>query len=157
MKEIPLTKGRVALVDDADFEMLNKYKWFAESRNRTFYARRTVTIGIGKYKNVSMHRVIMQTPVGVETDHSDGDGLNNQRWNLRFCTRSKNNMNRSKGKNNTSGYKGVSWFGLAQKWRSTINVEGRQIHLGLFLKKEEAYKSYCEASKKYHGEYGNAY
>jgi len=101
MKKIKLTKKQVALVDDSDYEELNRFKWHARKTVKTFYAERTFTIGNGKRKNVFMHRYIMQTPKGFDTDHIDGNGLNNQRSNLRVCTRSENLRNQGKKPNNT--------------------------------------------------------
>ena len=144
-----------ALVDDEDFEKLNKHKWYATKGTNTLYARRAVPTTTSGQRTVSMHRVIMQTPKGMDTDHIDGDGLNNQKENLRVCIRSENLMNQSRSRNNTSGYKGVNWNKRDKKWISQIKVKGKQVHLGCFSEKEEAYKAYCEASKRYHGEFGN--
>jgi HNH endonuclease/AP2 domain len=152
MKKIKLTLGKVALVDDADFEMLNKYKWYARKRNSTFYATRAYQ---KNRTNTGMHRIIMNTPKGMDTDHCDRDGLNNQRENLRVCSRSENLMNRSKFKNNTSGYKGVSWFEPSKKWQANIQFNSKQIHLGLFNTKELAYQAYIEACQKYHKKFAH--
>lgn len=154
MKEIKLTQGKVALVDDADYEELSKHNWCANKGRITFYAGRGVKIK-GKHVTIPMHRVIMKTPKGMDTDHIDGNGLNNQRENLRICTHAENSINRGKCKSNTSGYKGVSWHGGGKKWLSKIRVKRKQINLGIFLTKEEAYKAYCEGAKKYHGEFSN--
>src|SRR3989304_2105986 len=89
MKEIQLSQGKVALVDDEDFEMLNRYKWSAMRGANTYYAYTHIILESGKRTSIAMHRVIMQTPVGYETDHRDRNGLNNQRFNLRICTHSK--------------------------------------------------------------------
>lgn len=157
MREILLTQGKVVLVSDEDYEELNKHKWYAYKCANTFYAQRTLTIGVGKYRTVRMHSIVMKTPKRMETDHINGNGLDNRRENLRVCTRSENLMNQKRGINNTSGYKGVSWHKGTEKWQSKIAAKGKRIYLGLFKEKEEAHKAYCEASKRYHGEFGNVY
>ena len=102
-----------------------------------------------------MHRVVVKTTKGMDTDHIDGDGLNNQRDNLRVCTHSQNIMNRGIQKNSTSGFKGITWNKLGRKWQSQIKVNGKYIYLGIFISKLEAYKAYCKACVKYHGEFSN--
>lgn len=102
-----------------------------------------------------MHRLIMNTPDGMVTDHIDGNGLNNQRKNLRICTHTENMANRKIHINNTSGYKGVTWSKQNNRWRSQIYLDSKNIFLGLFTDKEEAYKAYIKACKKYHKEFAN--
>lgn len=155
MKEIPLTKGKVAIVSDEDYEELSKYNWHAKVGNKTFYAMRSIKTGVNKQKNIFMHRVIMQTPKDMVTDHIDGNGLNNQRENLRLCTHSENLRNRKKNTNNTSGYKGVCWNKVYKKWQAQLCFNSKVMNLGCFLEKEDAYKAYCEASEKYHKDYKN--
>lgn len=153
MKEIKLTKGQVALVDDADFVKLSKFKWHASKNKYTFYATRNVPLG-EKQRIIAMHRVIMNTPKGLVVDHIDGNGLNNQRNNLRVCTISQNNQNRTKKKlTTTSCFKGVSWSKTNKKWTAQIGHNGKQVYLGSFSKQELAYKAYIKACKKYHGQF----
>jgi hypothetical protein len=104
MKEIQLTKGCVAKVDDEDYEYLMQWKWQAGSKKR--YAQRARIIN-GKVSSTMMHRVIMNiTDTKVHIDHKDGDGLNNQKSNLRPCTRNQNQANRKKSKSGVSKYLG---------------------------------------------------
>lgn len=150
MKEIKLTQGKVALVDDADFEMLSQYKWHViKQPARGCYIASTYS----KIKRsaVQMHRLIMKTPKGMDTDHINGDTLDNRRSNLRICTRSQNQMNKCRARNNTSGFKGVSRSG--KKWMAYIKINRKLKHLGVFKDKLEAHQAYIAACKKYHGEY----
>lgn len=95
----------------------------------------------------------MQPEDGFWVDHINGDTLDNRRSNLRLCTVSGNNHNRMKSKNNTSGYKGVSWLKQNQKWRAYIKVNSKDKHLGCYLDKEDAARAYDKAAKEYFGEF----
>lgn len=145
MKKIKLTQGKYALVDDADFEWLNQYRWCAYFNGYNWYAQRT--------PNIKMHRVILGYKGKHQVDHIDGRGLNNQRKNLRICTHSQNGMNRGKQKNNTSGYKGVSRHKKAEKWQASIKLHRKLIYLGIFKSKKEAKIAYEKAAEKLHGDF----
>lgn len=157
MKMIPLSKDKTAFVDDSDFELLSGYRWFAIEKGRkikTFYAvRHTPKIKGRTGPMVYMHTQIMGTPKGMEVDHKDKDALNNQRSNLRLCTRSQNCMNRSRQSNNTSGYKGVSWFKPIQKWRAYLRINSKHVSLGYFADKEDAHKAYIDNACMFYGEF----
>lgn len=156
MKEIKLTQGKIALIDDEDFEELSRYKWCAKKNRKTFYAIRGIKKTNGKWTTLYMHRFILRESNSlVITDHKDENGLNNQKYNLRPCTASKNKMNRGKQANNTSGFKGVSWHKRMKKWKAEIEAKGKIFFLGLFLTPEEAYKAYCEAAQKHHKEFAH--
>lgn len=150
MKEIKLTQGKVALIDDADFDWLNQWKWHAHKRGETFYAARAI-----KRKTNYMHRIIMNPPKGVDTDHIDRNGLNCQRSNLRTCNRSQNCRNRSSRTNSYSQYVGVSYYKRDDFWTARIEVKGKSIYLGIFKKETDAALAYNDAAKKYHGEFAN--
>lgn len=100
-KEIQLTQGKVALVDDDWFDYLSQWKWFCD---KGIYAARSKRKDNGKQETIYMHAVVANTPKGMNTDHIDMNGLNNQSYNLRVCTKSQNMGNINRTKTNTSGY-----------------------------------------------------
>lgn len=154
VKEIQLTLGKVALVDDEDYEFLNQWKWYAhKGYGEHWYAVRKHTVN-GKQVMIRMHYEILKTPKGMESDHKDGNGLNNQRYNLRVCTRAENQHNQ-KGylETKTSAFKGVSWHKKGNSWRAQIGLSNKRIHLGSFATELEAALAYNEAAKKYFGEF----
>lgn len=154
--QIPLTRGMVALVDKEDYEELRKFKWSAIHIGKRWYAvRSTSRKDIQPKKMILMHRFIMSPLDKMIIDHIDGNGLNNTRKNLRYCTRSENARNVIKSNNNTSGFKCVSFFKRDKNWRAYIVLNNKQIHIGYFETAELAYKAYCEACVKYHGEFAN--
>jgi hypothetical protein len=104
-------------------------------------------------KSLYLHREIMNTPKGMICDHRDGNTLDCRKTNLRNCSLSENNRNQKLRKDNTVGLKGVSWIGRRNKYRAQIRINNKKIHLGCFVTKKEAYAAYCEAAKKYHGEF----
>lgn len=150
MKKIFLTQGQFAMVDDEDYEILSAFKWYAKKDAGVFYAVRGFRVG-KKQKQISMHRFLMGNPSKV--DHCDGDGLNNQKDNLRVVTHAQNRWNSLKNKNNMSGFKGVYWEKRHKKWRARIRVNGSRKCLGLFSLKEDAAQAYIYASKIYHKEF----
>lgn len=154
MKEIPLTRGKVALVDDADFEALAKYKWQAKRDKKTWYVYRRARKSDGEKGLMSMHRQIMVAGPGREVDHKDGDGLNNQRDNLRLCSHAQNMCNHQHKTDGCSSlYKGVCWRKDVARWVAKIRVSRRLIHLGLFDSQEDAAQAYNQAAKQYFGEF----
>lgn len=156
--EIPLTQGKMALVDAEDYEWLSQWKWRAQKDpgGRTWYAMRLVRdTGPGPHRQrvVRMHRLIMGTPAGMGTDHADHDGLHNCRGNLRICTRSQNAANGRLNANNTSGYRGVTWARRQKRWMATIGYKGKNLHLGYFRSGAEAAEAYNEAAVAIFGEF----
>lgn len=134
MKKIKLNKisnqsgiNRYALVDDRDFLFLNQWNWTF----RDGYAFRIVQKN-NISKGIFMHRLINQTPDGLETDHINRNRLDNRRSNLRSVTHRQNNLNRGIASNNTSGKVGVSWSLTKRKWRAYITTNAKQIFLGYF-------------------------
>lgn len=148
MKEILLTQGKVALVDDEDYPELSKYRWCAHKDGNTYYAMRHSPTINGKRHTILMHVVISGTPKGMETDHINGNGLDNRRENLRVVTRRENTQNRHSPK--SSKYPGVTWHKQRGKWMAYINVGSKQHYLGLYENEETAgivYAMACNAVK----------
>ena len=156
MKEIKLTQGKVAIVDDEDFERLNQFKWCATLGNSTWYAIRKSTI-YGKQKTIIMHREIMHAHKGIQVDHRNGEGLFNCKENLRLCTNQQNGFNQRKPqKNNKLGIKGVGWHKQHRKFSARIMFNGKSIHLGYFNVLGDADSAYRIAEEKYFGEFARA-
>lgn len=152
MIRIPLTQGEFALIDDADFEQVNKYGWFAHKCGHRFYANRSFYRDRQKITE-SMHRMILGLRPDQATDHINGDSLDNRRTNLRIATLSQNQHNRKPNKESASKYKGVSRTCGNSSWRAQIRIKGEKMHLGSFLIEEEAAQAYDEAALKYFGEF----
>jgi hypothetical protein len=158
MKEIKLTQGKVALVDDEDYEYLNQFNWCAIKCGGLFYARRHENNN-GKYRKVFMHRFILDAPVGYEVDHINHNGLDNQRNNIRICTISQNRSNaQSRG---SSVYLGVCIMKIKYKNKTYSYITAhiaknkKSKHLGVFKTEEEAALAYDNAAREYHGEFAN--
>lgn len=153
MKEINLTHGKTAIVDDADYERLSKYNWCVYKHRNTFYAARRAMVG-GRSSHLKMHREILglSTGDGQLVDHKNRNGIDNRRENLRIVTPSLNSYNRKKAINNTSGYRGVSWNKGVCKWVSIFTKDKKHKHIGCFKNAVEAAKEYDIAVLKYRGE-----
>lgn len=152
MKQIPLTKGLSALVDDEDYEELMKFKWCAHSHG---YAKRDE--GGRKSKRVIyMHRVVARAMEGDHVDHINGNKLDNTRANLRICTHQENCCNRGVQSNNTSGAKGVSLLKSTGRYMARIKQYGKSKYLGVFATPEEANAAYAKAAKEHFGEFSRS-
>lgn len=157
MRLIPLTQGKFAKVDDADFDWLNQWKWFAQRVRNTnkFYACRATTRDAnGRQKRIYMHREVLKLSGTLKVDHEDRDTLNNQRNNLRPATNSQNQQNREKKLGAASRFVGVT-TGVVRcpKWRAHIRVNRKLIHLGYFSTELEAAKARDIAAEKYFGQF----
>jgi hypothetical protein len=146
MKQIPLSNGMVAVVDDLDHEELSKFIWHFSGG----YAVRKIPTAPF---SISMHREIIGAEAGQEVDHRNWDGLFNCRENLRICTHAENQSNRGPNSRNSTGYKGVSPHKATGKFQAKIVHNLRPIHLGYFDDAESAARAYDEAALQYHGSF----
>jgi hypothetical protein len=146
-KQIRLTKGQVALVDDADFDRLSQFHWLYSAHG---YAMRTFTENKRRYF-IQMHREIINAQPGELVDHIDRDRLNNTRANLRIVDRSQNMWNRNANKKSAIAYKGVSKH--VRGWHVRIRVHGQRIHLGYFDDPRLAAQVYDAAASRLFGEF----
>jgi hypothetical protein len=153
MKEIKLTQGKVALVDDENYEYLNQWKWHGHKDRGIWYAIRCQKEG-NKIKRIAMHRVILKTPLNMVGEHINHDGLNNQNANLRNATFSQNQHNKRSAKNSTSKYLGVHYF-KRRFIKSQIRFNGVNIYLGTFMTEEMAALAYDVKAKELFGEFAN--
>ena len=150
---IPLTQGKVAIVDATDFEWLSQWKWYALCNNNIWRAYRQTRVSVGKQKVMPMHRQIMLAPDGKAVDHVNHDGLDNRRANLRVCSIAENNMNRRSVRGATSKYLGVC--AERTKWRARIRHHGKLFSIGLFTDEVEAALAYDAEARKLFGEFAN--
>lgn len=175
MKVIPLNKSKVARIDDDDYERVNKNKWCLITKKGKLYAGRHIWVYGGPhpitgkkysykrkgrvyeingyYKSISLHRFILNAPDNLLVDHIDGNGLNNQKSNLRLCTASQNCMNSKTRSTSSSGYRGVTWDAQTKKWRATITQNGKMKNLGRFTEIADAIEARNSAEKKVFGEF----
>jgi len=162
VKHIQLPQNRVACVDEAHFEELNKFNWCAQPAKNGFYVIRNALKAdrdSGSPSTIRLSREVARLVHGAEAlegffvDHINHDGLDNTSDNLRLVTNRQNSHNQLRASNNTSGYKGVSWHKRDQKWAASIRVEGTLKYLGNFTDRDKAAVAYNTAAKQYFGEH----
>jgi len=148
MKLIPLTQGFVTFVDDEDFDYLSQFNWFYVNgyAGRRFWDH-------GKKGLLYMHRVILNSPKGMDTDHINRYGLDNRRSNLRICTRSQNLANRSLHRNNSSGRRGVFWSKQDSKWMARVKFNKRSYFVGSFDNIDDAARAYEVKAQELFGDF----
>lgn len=147
MREILLTQGKVAIVDDEDYDRLMGHSWHYRHSHRQGYG-----YAVSK-ERVPMQVMIMSPFPGLIVDHIDGNTLDNRKRNLRVCTKGENRLNSRIQTNNTSGYKGVYWMKSHGCWHARITVHKKRFFLGAFQEKEHAARAYNEAAKIHFGEF----
>jgi hypothetical protein len=158
MREIPLSRGKVALVDDDDYERLIAFTWHISTDGYAYRHQRDTRVdGKRKRYSLSMHRYLMGLEYGDEraVDHKNGNKLDNQKTNLRVCTRGENNLNVGRRSNNKSGFKGVYWCNFYKRWVTKTKKDGKRYFIGYFDCPEEAYRAYCARVLELHGEFAN--
>lgn len=155
MKQIKLTQGQYALVDDADYDWLNQYKWYA-LKDKDCDSFRAVKRG-KNHRQIIMARLILGLEHGDkrEADHIDHNTLDNRRNNIRICTHQENMLNRKPFRGTTSKYKGVHWeSGRTKKnWRVQIRFSSETIHIGYYDNEENAATNYNWAAILLFGEF----
>lgn len=153
MKRIKLTQNKFALVDNADYEWLNQWKWYASWDGYTWYARRRARLSAGRQFTVGMHRMILGLKRGDkwQCDHRDSNGLNNCRSNLRICTHQQNHFNQRPTRGRQ--FRGVCWNWEMKKWRAKICHNKESIHLGYFLSEIEGAEAYNRKAKELFGKF----
>lgn len=142
----PTHPNAFAVVDDEDFDHLNQWKWTAVRNKKRVYAERKA-----QRSSIRMHRYLLGAHSETQIDHRDLNGLNNQKSNLRVCTRSENQCNRALQSNNKSGFIGVCWWSRDKNWRAQIKTNGINKNLGYYPTAEIAAKFRDEAAKRMHG------
>lgn len=164
--KIPLNKGKVALIDSADFELVSKYKWCAHlhhTKKRHYAMSHDPNQYYIKSKSqvvIKMHRLILGlTDSSILVDHKNRNSLDNRRCNLRTCSVGQNNSNTDKRKNTISKYKGVRRSFVrgsgTLRWRAIISVNNKRKHVGVFDNEIDAAIAYNIAAKAYHGEFAS--
>lgn len=154
MKEIPLTQGFVAIIDDEDFEAVSRHRWVlvALGRNQTHvYAVRAVGHGRKGRRNQMLHQFLLGKQEGMVIDHINGNGLDCRRANLRACTQGQNCANKRRKEGCSSIYKGVSRE--RNRFCARITGDGHQRRLGQFETEVEAAVAYDTAARKHFGEF----
>ena len=154
-REIPLSQGKVAIVDAADYEWLNQWKWTAAIGKHTTYAYRAEQKDKCR-KVYHMHRLIMQVSAPLHVDHINHNGIDNRRQNLRVATGSENSRNQRAHRDSTSKYLGVFWDKARGMWRSEIAIgDNKRKFLGRFTSEIEAARAYDTAAREIHGAFAN--
>lgn len=156
MKQLPLTNGGFAIVDDEDYEELSKYRWHSAGGGYA-WRMRPKKAGEKWDRRIGLHRHVMNLDEDDDrvVDHIDRNPLNNQKANLRICTEAENALNRSMLSSNKSGYKGVSWAKHLGKWRAQISFNRKIYSAGVHETAEAAYEAYCLKALELHREFAN--
>lgn len=155
MKRIELFQGYTALVDNEDFDLVSKYKWYVFRSKNNIYVRVRIN---GKL--ILMHRLILglENKPEIAVDHINGNGADNRRRNLRIATNAQNSWNSRKyrtwrGRPPSSKYKGVRWHKGKGRWQAQAMLNYKHIYLGQFDDEVKAAKAYNEFAEEHYGEF----
>jgi hypothetical protein len=149
---VPLTQGRVAIVDAEDAERILTHKWYLAGRG---YASRNRRASEPPDAERLMHRIILSVPPGFQVDHINGNKLDNRRANLRIVTNAQNNQNCGPHRGNSSGFRGVTWDKARGLWMASICADGCHFNLGRFATAEEAARARDRKAREVHGEFAH--
>lgn len=157
MRQIPLTHSKYAIVDDEDYGRLNHYRWYAAlSHNKKYYyAVRNKTVALCKRKKIYMHREILNAPKDKQIDHINNNALDNQKSNLRVCTRGQNQHNQKIQRCGKSQYKGVVQSRTAGRWQAQIKYNRKGIYLGTFTSEIGAANAYDTKARELFGAFAH--
>jgi hypothetical protein len=147
---VPLTQGLEAIIDAKDAKLVKHRNWFASVNGRNRYALSKLPT---ECKPISIHRFLMKPEEGYVIDHINGDGLDNRRENLRLANSAQNAWNSRIAKNNTSGFKGVTFNKREGRWRAKISHDGKRINIGTYDTAELASAAYEGAARALFGAY----
>jgi hypothetical protein len=147
-RQVPLTRGLVALVDETDWPVVSQFKWRPYRGTSTWYAIADID-----GHRVRMHRLILKPPDDVLVDHRNHNGLDNTRRNIRPCNNQQNVMNARAKRRGTSRFKGVCWHKASGKWSAEIFYNEQKWHLGLFVNEEDAARSYDRKAAELFGQF----
>lgn len=145
-REIDLSQGLRAIVDDDDFDWLSQMRWCAHREGRQIYAWSYKNVD-GRQTYLKMHRIILNAPQCAVVDHVNGNGLDNRRENIRLATRTENCANRGKTVSGTSKYKGVHWSSRRNRWIAQIKKNRVGKYIGSFSTEVEAAQNYDMAAR----------
>jgi hypothetical protein len=147
MKYIKLNKNKRAMVDNKDYDWVSTYKWYANPHAGGWRALTG--------KGMSMHRLIMGFPVGLEVDHINGNQLDNRRLNLRVCTKTQNLQNSKLSKDSKNKYKGITFVKRykIKPWKASIMLNGKRYWLGQYATQEDAGSAYDKKAVELFGEF----
>lgn len=154
MKNLLLSNGYYAVVDDEDYDWLKQWTWHAATNKYAARCRRKKEPA-RNYQTL-MHRLITKCPKNRQVDHINGNRLDNRRKNLRIIKIEENGFNRGINKNNTSGYRGVYWNTICKKWGAQIMLNRKNHYLGLFTNPIDASQAYESTARKLFGKFYRA-
>jgi hypothetical protein len=151
---IPLNHGKYALIDAEDAPFIAPYRWYASYDGERWVAARGERIGHGRrapVRTIYMHRAILAAPPEMGGTFLNGDTLDNRKANLRLSTRSERGARRRRNKNNTSGYRGVSFDTHSGRWRAVVRCGGVYVSAGYFRTPDEAAHAYDNKARELFG------